>query len=72
MSKPLPLKEMTLHEKLAAMEAFSEDLARSPESIESPAWHEEILDERRQRIADGKARFDDWKTAKVKICNKVS
>jgi hypothetical protein len=72
MSKPLPLKEMTLHEKLAAMEALSEDLARSPESIESPAWHEEILDERRQRIADGKARFDDWKTAKVEIRNKAS
>jgi Putative addiction module component len=68
----LPLKEMTLHEKLAAMEAPWEDLARSPESIESPAWHEEILDERRQRIADGKARFELWETAKVEIRNKVS
>ena len=72
MSKTLPLKEMTLHEKLAAMEALWEDLARSPESIESPAWHEEILDERRQRIAAGKARFEDWETAKVEIRNKVS
>jgi hypothetical protein len=72
MSKFLPLKEMTLHEKLAAMEALWEDLARSPESIESPAWHEEVLDERRQRIADGKARCDDWETAKVEIRNKVS
>ncbi len=72
MSKTLPLKEMTLHEKLAAMEALWEDLARSPESIESPAWHEEVLDERRQRIADGKARFENWETAKVEIRNKVS
>jgi hypothetical protein len=72
MSKLLPLKEMTLHEKLAAMEALWEDLSRSPESIESPAWHEEVLDERRQRIADGKARFEDWETAKVEIRNKVS
>jgi hypothetical protein len=72
MSKLLPLKEMSLHEKLAAMEALWEDLARSPESIESPAWHEEILDERRQRIADRKARFDDWETAKVKIRKEVS
>jgi hypothetical protein len=45
---------------------------RSPESIKSPAWHEEILDERRQQIADGNARFDDWETAKVEIRNKVS
>ena len=68
----LPLKEMTLHKKLAAMEALWEDLARSPESIESPAWHEEVLDERRQRIADGMARFELWETAKVEIRNKVS
>jgi Putative addiction module component len=64
MSKTLTLKEMTLHEKLAAMEALREDLARSPESIESPAWHEEILDERRQQIAAGKARLEDWEPAK--------
>ena len=51
---------------------FGEDLARSPESIKSPDWHEEILDERRQQIADGNARFDDWETAKVEIRNKVS
>ena len=72
MSKTLPLKEMTLHEKLAAMEALWEDLARSPQSIESPAWHEEVLDERRQRIADGNARFADWETAEIEIRNKVS
>jgi Putative addiction module component len=72
MSKPQLLKEMTLHEKLAAMEALWEDLARSPESIDSPAWHEEILDERRQQIADGNARFENWETAKIEIRNKVS
>ena len=54
------------------MEALWEDLARSPESIESPAWHEKVLDERRQRIADGMARFEDWEAAKVEIRNKVS
>ena len=53
MSMSLPLKDMTLHEKLAAMELLWEDLARSPESIESPAWHKDTLDERRQRIAEG-------------------
>jgi hypothetical protein len=72
MSKTLPLKEMTLHEKLAAMESLWEDLAGSPESLESPAWHRDILDERRQRIAEGKARFADWETAKANIRDKVS
>jgi putative addiction module component len=68
----LPLKDMTLKEKLAAMELLWEDLARSPESIESPAWHKDILDERRDRVAEGKARFVDWETAKKDIRSKLS
>lgn len=68
----LPLKEMTLQEKLAVMESLWEDLARSPEAIESPAWHKDILDERRQRLAEGKSRFIDWQTAKAEIRNKLS
>ena len=72
MSKTLPLKEMTLHEKLAAMESLWEDLARLPESIESPTWHKDILDERRLRIAEGKAQFADWETAKAEIHKKTS
>ena len=72
MSITLPLKEMTLHEKLAVMESLWEDLARYPESIESPTWHKDILDERHQRIADGKAQFVDWETAKAEIRKKLS
>ncbi len=71
MAKSLPLKEMTLHEKLAIMESLWEDLAGSPESIESPAWHGEILKERRQRNADGSAQFVDWETAKADIRKKL-
>jgi hypothetical protein len=68
----LPLNDMTLQEKLAAMESLWEDLARSPEGIESPAWHKDVLDERRQRLAEGKSRFVDWETAKAEIRNKLS
>ena len=68
----LPLKEMTLREKLAVMESLWEDLSRSPEAIESPTWRKDILDERGQRIAEGKARFVGWATAKVDIRNKLS
>jgi len=72
MSFNLPLKAMSLQEKLAAMESLWEDLARTPESIESPAWHKDILDERRQRLAEGQSRFIDWETAKADIRNKLS
>lgn len=72
MSFNLPLKAMSLQEKLAAMESLWEDLARIPEAIESPAWHKDILDERRQRLAEGQSRFIDWETAKADIRNKLS
>jgi hypothetical protein len=62
---------MTLHEKLAVMELLWEDLSRSPESIESPTWHKDLLDERGQRVAEGKAQFTDWETAKTEIRKKL-
>jgi hypothetical protein len=54
------------------MEPLWEDLARTPETIESPAWHKDILDERRQHVADRSSRFIDWETAKTDIRNKRS
>lgn len=72
MSFQLPLNEMTLHEKLAAMELPWEDLARTPEAIESPAWHKDLLDGRRHRTAEGSSRFIDWETAKAEIRQKLS
>jgi hypothetical protein len=71
MSKTLPLKEMTLQEKLAAMESLWDELARCPETVESPSWHKDILDERHQRVADAEAQFMDWETAKTEIRKKV-
>jgi hypothetical protein len=68
----LPLNDMSLHEKLAAMESLWEDIARTPEALESPAWHKDLLDERRQRLAEGQSQFVDWATAKADIRNKIS
>lgn len=68
----LPLTEMSLHEKLSAMESLWEDLARTPDAIESPAWHEGVLNERRQRAVEGTSQFIDWETAKADIRNKLS
>jgi hypothetical protein len=68
----LPLKDMTLQEKLAVMESLWEDLSRTPEAIESPAWHKTILDERRLRNTEGTSRFVDWETAKKDIRSKLS
>lgn len=72
MSINLPLQEMTLREKLAVMELIWEDLVRTLDSIESPAWHRDVLEEREQRIAEGTSQFTDWEKAKLEIRNKLS
>jgi Putative addiction module component len=68
----LPLKDMTLQEKLDAMESLWEDLVRTPEAIESPAWHKEVLDERLKNLQEGKTQFIDWETAKEALRKKLS
>lgn len=67
----LILKDTSLHEKLAARESLWEDTTHLQESIESPAWHNDILDDRRQRLAEGQSQFLDWEAAKADIRNKV-
>ena len=72
MSIHLPLNEMTIQEKLAVMESIWEDLVRTPDAIESPAWHRDVLQERGERIAEGKSQFTDWENAKDEIRHKLS
>jgi hypothetical protein len=68
----LPLDEMTVEDKLQAMEALWESLSADPAAIESPAWHEEELRERERKIASGEARFIDWEKAKADIRRRTS
>lgn len=67
MSGKLPLKDMTVQEKLAAMELLWDDLTRYLDSFESPEWHGEALEARRLKIAERKAHFTDWDAAKSAI-----
>jgi len=63
----LPLDQMTIAEKLRAMEALWEDLSRSPENLPSPSWHEQVLEEREARIKSGEAKFVDWEVTKQEL-----
>jgi hypothetical protein len=63
---------MTLEEKLQIMEALWDDLSRDPDALESPAWHEDILRARQERLASGEAEFVDWEQAKADIRNRAS
>ncbi len=68
----LPLSELTLAQKLELMEAIWDDLAKHDETLESPAWHEEVLKDREKALAAGKATVSDWKEAKRRIRKNAS
>ena len=66
------IEQMTLEEKLRAMEALWDDLCRREEAVPVPQWHRDLLDERQRLIGEGKARFIDWETAKKRISERTS
>jgi hypothetical protein len=66
MSATLPLEKMTLAEKLQAMEELWADLSRN-DNFESPAWHAEVLEARRNET-----NFIDWETAKHSFARAVN
>ena len=72
MTVTLPLSEMSLSEKLQVMEALWDDLSRNADTLESPEWHRDVLEERERRIASGEARFTDWEEAKADIRKRTS
>ncbi len=50
-------KKMSTTERLQAMEALWDFLLYEGGEIESPKWHESILEERKSNIAEGRAKF---------------
>ena len=63
MSIELPLSSMTLADKLQAMETLWADISKTPEELPSPAWHGEVLRERRRLVDEGALKFQDWDSA---------
>jgi hypothetical protein len=49
------------------MEAIWEDLSSEDQSIQSPAWHESLLQETEQRVQSGQEKILDWKEAKKEL-----
>jgi hypothetical protein len=54
----LPLDQMTVEEKLRAMEAIWRSLSKLEDQVPVPDWHKQVLDERQRQIdARGHFRF---------------
>jgi hypothetical protein len=68
----LPLDQMTPAEKLRTMEALWADLIRSEADVPSPAWHEQVLKEREERVRAGQESFMDWEDTKKQLRDRRS
>ena len=68
----LPLDQMTVEEKLKAMEMLWDDLCRNERQIPVAEWQKKLLDERQRQIDSGEAKFSDWESAKKRIRDRTS
>ena len=67
----LPLDQMTTAEKLRAMEALWSDLCQDEDKLPSPAWHEDVLKEREERVKSGEEALLDWETTKKQLRDRL-
>ena len=70
MNVTLPLDQMTIAEKLQAMEALWQSLSQSGR-MPSPEWHRQVLEEREKRFKAGLEQTVDWETAKKELRSRL-
>ena len=63
----IPLEQMSVEDKLQAIEEIWSDLACTPENVPSPSWHADVLRAREKRISEGKSHFLDISEAKKAV-----
>ena len=63
----LPLDQMSVAEKLRAIETIWDDLCRTPAAVPSPSWHADVLAAREKRFAEGDEGATEWEEAKRRI-----
>lgn len=62
--KSAEIENMSTEERLRAMEMLWDSLQKDADGLDSPAWHKEILEERRTKIESGEAEFVSLDEAK--------
>ncbi len=67
MDAVLPLDQMTVEEKLQAMEAIWQSLSKHDEQVPVPDWHKQLLDERQRQIDSGEATFISLEEMKERV-----
>ena len=64
MQNTIDIKHLSREEKLRVMEAIWEDLSKDEDQIESPDWHQKVLQETENLLAAGDEKIVDWETGK--------
>ena len=64
MGRSLPLDEMSIEEKIKTMEEIWDDLVSHANSVSSPDWHKDILEDREKKLKEGVEEVIDWNVAK--------
>ncbi|MDD2599852.1 MAG: addiction module protein [Kiritimatiellae bacterium] len=67
----IPLERMSTIEKLQAIEGIWSDLAHVSEDVPSPAWHDDVLRAREERIANSTSRFMEISEAKQAVRERI-
>jgi len=67
MDAVLPLDQMTVEEKLRAMEAIWRSLSKLEAQVPVPDWHTQVLDERQRQIDAGEATFVSLEEMKERV-----
>ena len=67
MNIALPLDQMTTTDKLNAMESLWDNLCEKSDELIPPPWHNDVLTDRDNRLAQDKEIVHDWADAKKHI-----
>ena len=61
------IRQMTLPEKFALLEAVWAEISTDPSQVEVPQWHKDLLDQRDLDLQEGRAVVLEWDEAKKQI-----
>jgi len=67
-----PVAQLSFAQKLDLMETLWADMISHEKKLESPAWHEAVLNDREAALDTGKVTVSSWEEAKERIKKNVS
>jgi len=67
-----PITQLTFTQKLDLMETLWADMIGNEKKLDSPAWHEAVLNDREAALNAGKISASSWEAAKERIKKNVS